>query len=176
MSRQYSTSDVKTDTSSDLSKTYTNIYKFPYIVHARVFSRLKIAQTIFTVALIPTMGLAVWMDYAPTTVFEYSLSIASFACIMLYVISYYLRRLIGIIALNGTGDTIKVSHLNFWGRREDFYVPVEQVIPIAQYEARVDDAYIPFLRYDDKEKYYMSLRWGGVLDTEKFVNVFGTTS
>lgn len=130
----------------------------------------------FTIALIPTMGVAVWMDYAPITAFTYSLGIASFACLMLYVISYYLRRLIGIIALNGTGDILKVSHLNFWGRREDFYVPVEQVVPIAQYEARVYDAYIPFLRYDDKGKYYMSLRWGGILDKEKFVNVFGTIS
>ncbi|XP_035751742.1 transmembrane protein 186 [Egretta garzetta] len=69
-------------------------------------------------------------DQVSQKVFLYTTGIAVFAGAMLYSMSYFFRRIIGLIYLNESGRTVKVAHLTFWGRRNDIYCPIETVVTL----------------------------------------------
>lgn len=152
---------------------YEVIFKFPYIVHMRALSRLKIFQTGITVVIIPAIGYLTLAGSVSSEVFTYSFGIAMLAGVMLYVMSSFFRRMIGLISTNQDSTIVKISHMNFWGQRVNILVPTESIVPFSEYESNPGDIFVKFLRYDTDTHLYMSLKFGGIIDKEKFSNVFG---
>ncbi|XP_014673035.1 PREDICTED: transmembrane protein 186-like [Priapulus caudatus] len=152
---------------------FSVIYKFPYIVHMRVVSRFKIVQTgITSVVLLPMAALTA-MGHVEPWLLTYTFGVTGLAAGMLCVMSYFFRRLIGILALSNDGDMLKVSHMTFWGRRHDIYVPVDSVVPFSDCESNPTDIFVNFMCDEITSHLYISLRFGGIVDREKFMQVFG---
>ncbi|CAN0282958.1 unnamed protein product [Lampetra planeri] len=153
------------------------IYRFPAIRATRFISRLKNVQTIFMVVALPPIY------YLHTQrqglVDEHSLRLTSgvavLACCSLYGISHYLRRWVGLMALSADGNTLRVSHLSFWGGRRDRLVPVADVVPLSEGRDRPQDPLLALRCYSHRDVLYFSLRYGRVLDGAKFRAVFGDT-
>ena len=82
-------------------------------------------------------------------------------------------RVAGYLSLSKDGSTLRVSHLDFWGKRKDSYIPVEEVIPIGDTSETVNNVYLKLTRYDSKDVYYYSLRHGRVKDKVVLETVFG---
>ncbi len=45
----------------------------------------------------------------------------------LFLISNICMRVAGFISLSEDRQTVRVSHLSFWGKREEHYIPVDKV-------------------------------------------------
>lgn len=154
---------------------YQMIYKFPYIVQCRTVSRLKIYQTAITSIAIPVAGYLTHVGTVDIQGFLATASIGGLATVMLVVMGEFFRRLVGIIYYNPSEDSVKISHLSFWGNRKDIYVPLDDIVPLTDTDDNPMDIYVKLLRYSKpKSKLYLSLKFGGILDSEKFVEVFGS--
>ncbi|XP_074651602.1 transmembrane protein 186-like [Tubulanus polymorphus] len=161
---------VKTGSTED----FELIYKFPYIVHMRVISRLKLYQTGLVALMAPPLAYLQStgvIDPALTVGFGGMFLLAGG---MLAVMSEFFRRIIGLMSLSRDKKLLKVSHLTFWGKRRDVYIDPMDVIPLVECSDNSSDIYIKFLRYSKTDKLLFSLRFGGIKDMEKFCEVFGS--
>nr|XP_033770845.1 transmembrane protein 186 [Geotrypetes seraphini]XP_033770846.1 transmembrane protein 186 [Geotrypetes seraphini] len=155
------------------SQQFTLIYRFPAIRFCRALSRLKLLQTSITVLLLPPVYYFYVMGQASYESLLYSFGIAIFAGGMLYCLSYYLRRIIGMIYLNKAGTILKVSHLTFWGRRNNIFIPVENVMTLMETGDDKGEMLLLFKRYDSPAVLYFTIKYGHIVDRERFLQVFG---
>ena len=152
---------------------YVTMYYFPYMKYLRIISRIKLAQTFFTVSITPLMWhLSITGQITENQAF-YSVAVATFALMMLYAMSVFLRRIIGIIYLHQDRNHIKVAHLTFWGNRRDLSIPVSDVIPIAESGDKPSEILLRLKRYSTADKFYFTLKYGQVTDRKRFCEVFG---
>jgi hypothetical protein len=83
---------------------------------------------------------------------------------------------VGAIYLSSDSSTIKISYLDFWGKRVDISCPVSDVVPFSEISERSDDIYINLRRYSAPQTLHFTLRFGTVLDTQLFTDVFGNSN
>ncbi|XP_061535933.1 transmembrane protein 186 [Phycodurus eques] len=162
---------------SDLStQKYDMIYKFPHIKLFRAVSRLKLLQTGITVIILPPVYILYLMGDAPLFLVNYSTGTALFAGVMLYTASHFLRRVVGMMYLDSSHSTLKVSHLTFWGRRHDIFMPVSDVMTVGDTGDSSHETILKLKRYSTPETLYFSTRFGQVVDKQCFEKVFGSLS
>ncbi|NXE22853.1 TM186 protein, partial [Ardeotis kori] len=149
------------------------VYRFPGIKYCRVVSRLKLVQTATTAAILPPVCYLYLQDQVSQNILLYTTGIALFAGAMLYGMSYFFRRIIGLIYLNETGRTVKVSHLTFWGRRNDIYCPVETVMTLDEVGDSKGELLLQFKRYNSADILYFTIKFGQIVDRQKFTQIFG---
>ncbi|XP_029950384.1 transmembrane protein 186 [Salarias fasciatus] len=160
---------------SDLAtEKYTMIYTLPYIKHLRAVSRLKLLQTAFTVVILPPVYVLYFQGSAPFFLVSYTTGIALFAGVMLYSLSHFFRRVVGMMYLDQTQTTLKVSHLSFWGKRRDFYLPVSDVMTIADTGDTLSETILKLKTYSSTNTFYFSTYFGRVVDRHQFEKVFGS--
>ncbi|KAM5227741.1 transmembrane protein 186 [Ctenodactylus gundi] len=149
------------------------VYRFKAIRIFGYMSRLKVTQTVMTVVALPPAFY--WYSQGLMTLDSLCLvsGIAAFAMAMLCWMSYFFQRLVGILYVNEAGTTLRVAHLTFWGRRQDSYCPVADVMPLMETRDRPQDVFVSIQQYSRKQTFYLSLRFGHVLDKERFVQIFG---
>ncbi|XP_035376902.1 transmembrane protein 186 isoform X2 [Electrophorus electricus] len=158
------------------SQKYCLIYAFPAIKGLRVLSRLKIIQTGITVVILPAVGYFYLQGQVSLTLLSYATGVAAFAAIMLCVMSYYIRRVVGMMYLDHTHTTLKVSHLSFWGHRRDVYLPVSDVMTLGDTGDSLGETVLRLKRYSSSDVLYFSTRLGRVVDERGFEKVFGILS
>ncbi|XP_077427243.1 transmembrane protein 186 [Vanacampus margaritifer] len=160
---------------SDLStQKYDMIYKFPHMMLFRAVSRLKLLQTGVTVIILPPVYILYLMGDAPLFLVTYSTGMALFAGVMLYTASHFFRRVVGMMYLASSHNTLKVSHLTFWGRRHDIYMPVSDVMTVADTGDSSNETILKLKRYSTPQTLYFSTRFGHVVDKQRFEKVFGS--
>ncbi|XP_075035935.1 transmembrane protein 186 [Mixophyes fleayi] len=162
--------DIKTE---DDTKNFNLIYKFPGIQYCRAISRLKLLQTTLTVLLIPPIYYYYLQGQLSQFTVVYFTGTAVFAGFMLYSLSYYLRRIIGMIYVDDDVTTLKVSYLTFWGNRRNLFVPVEDVKKLSETGDGKRELIFQFGRYSSPDVLYFTTRFGQILDREKFTFIFG---
>lgn len=162
---------------SDLAKEkYTLIYSLPHIKLIRAVSRLKLLQTAITAVILPPIvGLYLHGD-VPFFLVSYSTGIAVFAGVMLYTASYFFRRVVGMMYLDPSQTTLKLSHLTFWGKRNDIYLPVSDVMTIGDTGDSENETILRLKTYSSPQTFYFSTQFGRVVDKQSFQKVFGNSS
>nr|XP_058894423.1 transmembrane protein 186 [Kogia breviceps] len=155
------------------TETFQMVYRFDAIRAFGYLSRLKVAQTALTVVALPP-GLY-WYSQGLMTFNSLCLAggIAGFALAMLCWMSHFFRRLVGILYVNESGTMLRVAHLTFWGRRQETYCPVADVIPMTESQDRPQELFVRIQQYSGKQTFYLTLRYGRILDRERFTQVFG---
>ncbi|XP_055460347.1 transmembrane protein 186 [Psammomys obesus] len=157
----------------EMEKFHT-IYRFNAIRVLGFISQLKLAQTGLTVVALPP-GFYLYSQGLLTLNSLCLMSgITSFALGMLCWMSYFFRRLVGILYVNESGTLLRVAHLSFWGWRRDTYCAVSDMIPLSESKDRVQDVFVRIQQYNGKQTFYLTLRYGRILDRERFSQVFGT--
>ncbi|KAM6121601.1 transmembrane protein 186 isoform 1-T1 [Phoenicopterus ruber ruber] len=149
------------------------VYRFPGIKYCRVLSRLKLLQTATTVVVLPPICYLYLQDQVSQNILLYTTGIALFAGAMLYGMSYFFRRIIGLIYLNETSRTVKVAHLTFWGRRNDIYCPIETVMTLDEVGDSKGELLLQFKRYNSTDILYFTIKFGQIVDRQKFTQIFG---
>ncbi|GAB1608496.1 transmembrane protein 186-like [Argonauta hians] len=155
------------------NENFEVIYRFPYIVHMHLLSRFKIYQTALSLVAVPICYILLIGGQLSLAHCHYAVGYCTIACIMLYAFSFFLRRLIGIIAYDSKEELLKVSHLTFWGGRRDIFLHAKSVIPISDMSDNPNDIYVRFRRYDTEEELLLVLKYGGIKNLEKLKLVIG---
>ncbi|XP_048187892.1 transmembrane protein 186 [Perognathus longimembris pacificus] len=156
------------------SEKFQMVYRFDSIRVFGFVSRMKLAQTALTVVAVPPAFYWYSQGLLTHTSMCMACGVAGFALSMLYWMSYFFRRLVGILYVNESGTILQVAHLTFWGWRQDTYCPVVDVVPLTETQDRPQDLFIRIRQYSGKQTFYLTLRYGRVLDRERFSQVFGT--
>lgn len=156
------------------SQKYTMIYTLPHIKLLRAVSRLKLLQTAITVIILPPVFYFYLQGDVSLFLVSYTTGIALFAGVMLYTASHFLRRVVGMMYLDPSQATLKVSHLTFWGSRNDIYLPVSDVMTIADTGDPMNEKILKLKRYSSPQTFYFSIHFGRVVDRPGFEKVFGT--
>ncbi|KAM7418808.1 hypothetical protein PAMA_016098 [Pampus argenteus] len=160
---------------SDLSmQKYNVIYTFPHIKFLSALSRLKLLQTAITVVILPPVYILYLQGDIAFFLVGYTTGIALFAGVMLYTASHFLRRVVGMMYLDPSQTTLKVSHLTFWGRRHDIYLPVSDVMTIGDTGDSSNETILKLKRYSNSQTLYFSTHFGRVMDKQGFEKVFGS--
>ncbi|NXW46226.1 TM186 protein, partial [Nyctiprogne leucopyga] len=149
------------------------VYRFPGIKYCRVLSRLKLFQTATTMVVLPPICYLYLQGQVSHSILLYTTGVALFAGAMLYGMSYFFRRIIGLIYLNETGRTVRVAHLTFWGRRNDIYCPIETVMTLDEVGDNKGEPLLQFKRYDSADILYFTIKFGQIVDRQKFTQIFG---
>lgn len=155
------------------SQKYNLIYALPTITILRALSRLKIIQTGITAVMLPPVYYFFLQGELSLSIVYYSTAVAGFAAVMLYSISHFARRVVGRMYLDSSETTLKVSHLTFWGRRNDLYMPVNDVMTFGDVGDSPKETIFYLKRYSTKDIMYFSTRLGRVVDKRGFEKVFG---
>ncbi|XP_060523333.1 transmembrane protein 186 [Cylas formicarius] len=148
---------------------YIPVYNFPYIRPFTVVNRLKLYQTVLTGISVPggailsQLGCVSWDTAQSTTLLGVS------ACVMLYGIGFLTTKFIGFIYYNPETDSVKLAYGDFWGRRKDLVMPRSDVMPLSELPTTpLDKLFVTFRRYNSKETLKLDMRFGVILDAEKF--------
>ncbi|XP_054992807.1 transmembrane protein 186 [Sorex araneus] len=149
------------------------VYRFPAIRAFGLLSKLKVAQTALTVLALPAGAYGHAQGLVPLSSLYLAGGVAGFALAMLCWMSYFFRRLVGILYVNEAGTVLRVAHLTFWGWRQDSYWPVADVVPLTESRDRPQELFVRIQQYSGKATFYLPLRYGRVLDRERFARVFG---
>ena len=150
-------------------------YKFPHILLAKVICRLKLYQTGITVFSLPmSIGLSRF-DIIPIENAYITFYISVFACGMLYVMGEFFRKFIGFVYFNSKEQTVKISHLTFWGKRNDIVIPLEEIGHITESKGFKHNDLFHRVELLNKKNtyYYLCLKYGNVLNKDRFIHVFG---
>ena len=91
----------------------------------------------------------------------------------LYTLGTAFHKVIGFIYLSTDNSTVKVSYLNFWGKRVDLYCPLQDIIPLSDMQENTSDIYIKFVQYSSPQVLYLTLRFGHITDLDLFTKVLG---
>ncbi|XP_037546238.1 transmembrane protein 186 [Nematolebias whitei] len=162
---------------SDLSKNnYTRIYAMPYISIFRAISRIKLLQTAITVVVLPPVYVLYFLGHTDFFQVSYTTGVALFAGVMLFVASHFFRRIVGIMYLDQSQTTLKISHLTFWGKRHNIYLPVSDVMTIWDSGDSPNETILKMKRYSTPDVMYFSTYFGVIVDRQGFEKVFGKIS
>ncbi|XP_045850179.1 transmembrane protein 186 [Meles meles] len=155
------------------AEQFRMVYRLEAIRVFKHLSRLKVTQTALTLLALPPGFYG--YSHGLVTLGNLCLAggVAGFALAMLFWMSHFFRRLVGILYVNEAGTVLRVAHLTFWGRRQDTDWPVADVIPLTESEDRAQELFVRLQQYGGKQTFYLSLRYGRVLDRERFTQVFG---
>ncbi|XP_072734355.1 transmembrane protein 186 [Ciconia boyciana] len=164
---------VRQKAADEKTEEFKLVYRFPGIKYCRVLSRLKLLQTATTVVMLPPICYLYLQDQVSQNVLLYTTGVALFAGAMLYGMSYFFRRIIGLIYLNETSHTVKVAHLTFWGRRNDIYCPLETVMTLGEVGDSKGELLLQFKRYNSTDILYFTIKFGQIVDRQKFTQIFG---
>ncbi|XP_033827137.2 transmembrane protein 186 [Periophthalmus magnuspinnatus] len=159
--------------SNNSTPSYTMIYRLPHIKLLRAVSRLKLLQTGITVVILPPVYYLYLQGDLSLFFVCYSTGIAGFAGLMLYTASHFFRRVVGMMYLDPSQTTLKVSHLTFWGKRSDLFLPVSDVMTIADTGDATTETILRLKTYSGPETLYFSTYYGRIVDPEGFEKVFG---
>ncbi|KAH9405467.1 hypothetical protein TYRP_001318 [Tyrophagus putrescentiae] len=115
------------------STEWQTVYRFPFIVHARVFSRSKLYLTLIT------------LISAPNAIVLYTLDALPF------------KEMVGILIE---------------------FLDIADIAPLADYNEDMNSIFLrvnpTFLSKDTlQESLYISLRFGGIINRQKFAHIFG---
>ncbi|XP_066262680.1 transmembrane protein 186 [Euwallacea similis] len=151
----------------EISADFKMIYKFPYIHYFSLINRLKVYHTVISaVASVGVIVLSVTGIVSPGTVAT-TIGVAISGCFFFYSLGFATARFIGFIYFNENTNTVQIAYVDFWGRRRDVQVPVNDIIPQTELpESIANKVWHPIVRYSSKETLRLQLQVGKIFDLE----------
>lgn len=153
-------------------ENYNCIYKFNYINHLRLFSRMKIYQT----------GLSVLSSFASVILYNtkivqdltsllYINGAMVFSLIMLFVISRQTVKLVGRIYLSDDKSKVLISHLDFFGKRRDMAIDLDDIESLSTID-ELSEKFVKLRLKNSDGHMLISLPLGNVYDRDGFLKLF----
>jgi len=169
---------VQNDVQASSSTLHTNtqftvFYRFPYITTARFISRLKLYQTAVVVIAVPPTVYCYNIGAIGIEPCVGIIATSTLALTMLYVFTNFFQRVVGLVALSSDEKLVRLSHLTFFGGRNDVVVPVDDIVPLSDTSEISNDIFVKVRRYSTTDTLYMSLLYGHVENAKTFQKIFG---
>jgi len=153
---------------------FKTVYRSPYIVAMHIACRFKLYQTALTAVLLPVSAGLLYLGAIQPASFGAVTGVSTLATVMLFLSGEVFRRTVGIIYICPEKKNVIISHLSWWGGRVDFSCEISEIIPPGQDRERMEDVYWKIRFYDSDEYFFISTRFGGILRSSDFKEIFGT--
>ena len=151
---------------------YNCVYKFNYINHIRLFSRMKIYQTM--ASGVSGVGSVFLYDAGYVQSYEALIFLNSsmvFALAMLFIISRQTVKVVGRIYVSDDGQKVLLSHLNFMGKRRDIELDADMIEPLSSLD-ELNERYMSLRLKNMDGAMYVYLASCEIYDKKKFLEVF----
>jgi len=107
------------------------------------------------------------------------LGTSTFSTITFYAFGQLFRRLIGSIFISPDQKFVRISHLTFFGNRQETVVYLYELKPLCDSNPNMNDIFLKVSPIDKnveplKHSLFLSLKYGGIVDLDKFKQIFGT--
>lgn len=91
----------------------------------------------------------------------------------LFLVGFIPNKLIGFIYCDPDKKLVKISHLDFWGRRKDVELPLNDLVPLSDLPAfPTDFMYYTLRRFSSTQTFKLNLKYGNVIDKKLFNTIF----
>lgn len=93
------------------------------------------------------------------------------AAAVLCLATWPFRNIIGFIYISEDNKNIKISSVNYWGKRVDKIIPTDDWIPLMDMSPKPMDAVFLSPQLADGTQYKLLLRFGKILNAKKMGEV-----
>ena len=169
--RPFQTSSLTHKQPTDL-EDFTKVFHFPHVVTLARFQRVKIALTAASVALSPL----IYFNDLGVEETSNLIGVIWFSCGTLLAFGEFFRKVVGILYMDKRERRVRVAHINFWGKRQDFIVNLDDIKFITDTGTRKDDIYWAMQFHKEagtRSPMRISTRYGGIEDPRLFRLIFG---
>ncbi|XP_034107685.1 transmembrane protein 186 [Drosophila albomicans] len=173
-------SAVKTATTKKLAvedgfTDWRPIYQLPLIRWIAAFNRLKNYQAAVTLAATPLAFTLSQAGQVSGEAIGICASLGVSGLITLSLGSYLTSNIIGFIYINDQQDQLRLAYVDFWGRRQEALVDIEDILPDWELKRTTRlGFYQPIcLRTDKKQRFKILQRFGVITDPLIFEGLFG---
>ncbi|CAF0855345.1 unnamed protein product [Adineta steineri] len=160
-----------TGVKSKLFNDFYLVYRFGYRRPLRYVQVLKLTQTIATALITPYQIYNYNEGLIPLFEFQLSLFFLSLASFSLFLFGWVATRTICFIYTNVECDRVILTHIDFWGRRQNIELDTRDIIPINDIETP-NRTFLSFKRYSVPDTMYYSTKFGQILDRPRFNRLF----
>ena len=94
--------------------------------------------------------------------------------VFMHAVGFLFNNTIGYIYLKNDGQTVKISHVGYWGQREDVDTTIDQISMFSDVISRFDNPWYQKVRIaNSKKTFKMYLSASKILDNDIFDGIFG---
>ncbi|XP_026752530.1 transmembrane protein 186 [Galleria mellonella] len=162
---------ISKENSEHASHEFDSVYKFPSIKYIAILNRLKVYHLIGTSIAVPSCGLLEMLSVIPENAFLATSYIGVTGGLALLIPSILFHNSIGFLYISKDNKHIKISSVDFWGRRKDKCVSVNDWIPLLDMPSRTIDSIYLSPQLTDGTKYKLFIKFGTVLNPQKIGEV-----
>uniref|UniRef100_A0A1I8M0S4 Transmembrane protein 186 n=1 Tax=Musca domestica TaxID=7370 RepID=A0A1I8M0S4_MUSDO len=154
---------------------WRTIYRLPLIRLASAFNRVKIPYGVFNALSIPGAFALEQASQLPPSTATLFAAVGLTSWMTLSICSMLTKNLVGIMYLNDDNDKLKLAYIDFWGKRNDVVIDLDDLVPENEKKrpSKFDWYQTLTLYSNDKVKFKLLQRFGQVEDPEAFVAIFG---
>ncbi|CAD0199342.1 unnamed protein product [Chrysodeixis includens] len=161
-------SNFKTKQSTD---NFETVFKFPFIRYIAILNRLKVYQLAGTTLALPGCGLMEVLNVLPEGALLSAAYIGITGSVVLSLTTLPFRNTIGYLYVSQDNTKVKISSMNFWGKRQDKIIATEDWIPLLEMPSKATDAIFLQPKLADGTKYKLFIKFGNVLNASKMGQV-----
>lgn len=99
--------------------------------------------------------------------------LSTFSIVALYGFGQVFRRVIGSVYLSPDEKLVRISHLSFFGNRKEKICSLGSVHNLTDTNPDLEQIFLQVELQDPRTIYYFTLKYGGIMDYEKFEKIFG---
>ncbi|XP_063533934.1 transmembrane protein 186 [Cydia strobilella] len=155
----------------DCTEKFENVFSFPFVRHVATLNRMKLYHIIGTSLAIPGCGLLETLSVFPENTFLAASYIGVTGATLFSLASLPLNNAIGFLYISEDNKLIKISSVDFWGRRRDRIVSADEWIPLLDMKQKKMDAIYLSPQLTDGTKYKLFIKFGKVLNSTKMGQV-----
>ncbi|KAL4712257.1 hypothetical protein ACJJTC_004019 [Scirpophaga incertulas] len=152
-------------------KSFETVFLLPSIRYISIINRLKVYQMIGTGIAIPSSGILEMACVFPDQTFVATSYIGLTATALLSIATLPFRNIIGFLYISDDNKSIKISCVDFWGKRKDKIIDVEDWIPLLDIAPKPLDAIYLSPKLVDGTSYKLLIRYGKILNHSKISQV-----
>ncbi|UJR30191.1 hypothetical protein I4U23_017730 [Adineta vaga] len=160
-----------TGVKSKLFNDFYLIYRFGFHRPLRYIQVLKLLQTTATLFITPYQIYNYNEGLLSLVEVQLSLFLLSLASFSLFLFGWAATRTICYIYTTVECDRVILTHIDFWGRRQNIEFDTRDIIPINDIETP-NKTILPLKRYSTMDAMYYSARIGQILDRPRFNRIF----
>ncbi|XP_072932010.1 transmembrane protein 186 [Epargyreus clarus] len=153
------------------SKQFETVFSFPSIKYVALLNRLKVYHLFGTCTIIPSCGLMEMANIMPEYTFLTAAYIGLTGAALFAIGSAPFRNVIGFLYISDDNQLIKISSVDFWGKRKDRIVKADDWVPLLDMKPKVMDAIYLSPQLADGTKYKLFVKFGNVLNSTKIGQV-----
>ena len=136
---------------------------------------MKLYQTGLVFLMIPTSLVLLENGTLLPAHVGYITAFSVFSLVVLGAMGEFFRKFIGIIYLSEDRSQVIISHNTFMGNRRDVLMDTEDIVPVSETPENVNKELLwKVSLYGAKDRsYYICTKFGGILNSQKFADIFG---